>query len=42
MRYTLAEAGKDDDRYLGPEWIGIANEIVRGSAGRYSPDCLNQ
>jgi hypothetical protein len=28
MRSLLAEAGKIDESYLGPEWILIANEIL--------------
>ena len=28
MRSILAEAGRDDDRFLGPEWIVIANDIL--------------
>ncbi len=28
MRMVLADAGKTDDGFLGPEWISIANEIV--------------
>ena len=31
MRAVLAEAGKYDDRYLGPEWILIANDILAKS-----------
>ena len=31
MRSILAEAGRTDDRYLGPEWILIANDILAKS-----------
>ncbi len=29
MRSLLAEAGRIDDRYLGPEWVLISNEILK-------------
>ncbi len=31
MRSILAEAGRNDERYLGPEWILIANDILSKS-----------
>ena len=31
MRSILAEAGRTDDRYLGPEWILTANDILARS-----------
>lgn len=31
MRAILAEAGRTDDKYLGPEWIQIANDILAKS-----------
>jgi type II secretory ATPase GspE/PulE/Tfp pilus assembly ATPase PilB-like protein len=31
MRSVLAEAGRTDEKYLGPEWILIANDILSKS-----------
>ena len=31
MRSILAEAGREDDRFLGPEWIVVANDILSKS-----------
>jgi len=28
MRSMLAEAGNEDERFLGPEWIAIANDVL--------------
>ncbi len=30
MRAHLAEMGQKDERYLGPEWIVVANEVLAG------------
>ena len=32
MRSILAEAGRTDERFLGPEWIQIANDILSKSS----------
>ncbi len=31
MRATLAEAGKIDEKYLGPDWIMISNDILNNN-----------
>ncbi len=34
IRKRLAEAGKDDPKYLGPEWVCISNEFIDRNAGK--------
>ena len=31
MRAILAEAGKIDEKYLGPDWIMISNDILNNN-----------
>lgn len=38
IRALLAEAGKKDPEYLGPEWISIANSYVNRNAGKTPED----
>ena len=39
MRQVLAELGSRDERYLGPEWIMMANDMVaKAPAGRQADD----
>jgi type IV secretory pathway ATPase VirB11/archaellum biosynthesis ATPase len=42
IRSFLAEMGKtQSEEYLGPEWIGIANEHISRSNGKTAEDVLN-
>jgi hypothetical protein len=34
IRRYLAEAGRDDPQYLGPEWVCISNEYIDRNAGK--------
>ncbi len=34
IRSALAEAGKEDQQYLCPEWVSIANEYIDRNAGK--------
>jgi len=40
MRSVLAEAGRDDERFLGPEWIQTANEILSKSDTNQSAESI--
>ncbi|MBO4797619.1 MAG: type IV secretion system protein VirB11, partial [Candidatus Methanomethylophilaceae archaeon] len=40
MRSYLAELGKKDERYLGPEWISVSNEIVSRMPADASADTM--
>lgn len=40
MRTILAEAGKTDERFLGPEWILIANDILSKSGKEASAEAV--
>ena len=42
MRSLLAEAGRTDERFLGPEWICIANDIVGRRKGGETAEELVQ
>ena len=40
MRSILAEAGRTDERYLGPEWILTANDILARSSKDQSAESI--
>jgi type IV secretory pathway ATPase VirB11/archaellum biosynthesis ATPase len=42
MRTMLAEAGRDDESFLGPEWILIANDILARSDKTRSADEISE
>jgi len=40
MRSVLAEAGRTDERYLGPEWILVANDILSKSTPEQTAESI--
>lgn len=42
MRMILADAGRNDERFLGPEWISVANEIVSHRGSEATVDSLTR
>ena len=42
MRSLLAAAGRDDERFLGPEWILRANDILSRSDMNQSAESIAQ
>ncbi|MCQ2085391.1 MAG: type II/IV secretion system ATPase subunit [archaeon] len=41
IRKLLAEKGKEDERYLQPEWVNVANEYVSRNTGKTSENLVN-
>ena len=41
IRRMLAEKGADDERFLGPEWISIANDHTTRNSNKRAEDLIN-